>query len=201
MKPTPHTKQPPRRKPFGRALRLLSYALALSLSLPVAADPSRAESPDDLEYRIKAAYLYNFGRFVVWPQGAGAPSRPFVLGILGDQEFGDLLQHTVRGKELRGRAVRARQISTIAEARECDLVFISSSKKRDLTRILSDLRGSGVLTIGEVDAFLNEGGMVNFVIERDTVRFDVNLDAIQSAGFEVSSQLLKVARDIRFKKR
>ena len=181
---------------FGRALRRCAVVSVLGL-LPAFA-VTGADTAEDLEYRVKAAYLYNFARFVEWPRRGASAGRPFVIGILGENPFGSTLHETVRRKKATGRSLEVREVADLEKAARCDLLFVSVSERREYARILDGLDGAAIFTVSEADSFLDAGGMLSFVIERDRVRFDVNLDAVRKSGLDVSSQLLKVARQVRF---
>ncbi len=165
-----------------------------------AASPAIADA-SKLEYRVKAAFLYNFARFVEWPENGPRSYGPVVIGVLGKDPFGSILDSTIRDKTAGGRPLVVRRLKDPREARECHLVFIGSDQRRYLSRVLNELDGSGALTVGELDAFLDEGGMINFAIEDRRVVLDINLDAAREAGLDVSSQLLKVARKVKYERR
>jgi YfiR/HmsC-like len=157
-----------------------------------AAASGLGESP--LEYQVKAAYLYNFAKFVDWPATSADAGKPFVIGVLGRDPFGRVLDETVEGKTVRGRAVAVRRVASPAEARECDEIFIGEI--RHLPEILQALRGRSVLIVGETVDFVLEGGMIGLVKEDNKVRFEVNTTAAEKARLRVSSQLLRLARRV-----
>lgn len=171
--------------------------LALMVVWLLAAVGTSAQSSSPTEYEVKAAFLYNFGKFVEWPadDSAGADDT-FDICVLGRDPFGDVLDETVEGKSLRGRKLVVRRIGQTAEGLNCHILFISSSEERNLGYILSVLQGRSVLTVGEMRRFAQRGGMINFRIEENRIRFEINLGAAESAGLTVSSQLLKLARII-----
>jgi hypothetical protein len=163
--------------------------LAVLTALMAPATAATEEPAQRLEYRVKAAFLYNFARFVTWPADSPRTSEAVVIGILGKDPFGALLDSTVLGKTVGGKPFKVRRIPWEGDITGCHLVFIAAS--------IAELSGSAVLTVGETDDFLDAGGMIGFVIEDEAVRIDMNLDAARKAGLEVSSQLLLVARTIR----
>ena len=171
-------------------------AALLPLGTPAFADP-RSDSVKTLECRIKAAFLYNFGRFVEWPQEDARNEHKLVIGILGEDPFGPVLDETVRGKKAAGRPFEIKRLSSVDNAASCHLVFVSSSERRPLGKVLAALNGAKVLTVGETPDFLDKGGMINFVIENERVRIDLNLSTTQAVGLNVSSQLIRVAREVR----
>ena len=144
------------------------------------------------EYQVKAAYLYNFGKFVNWPADAGATSE-FDVCVLGTDPFGPLLDATVSDSTINGKRVIARRIVRAQDAASCRVVFIAASESQRLSSDLAILSKLHVLTVSDNSHFLDRGGMIQFVFEGDRVRFAVNLTAAQEAGLTLSSELLKVA--------
>ena len=170
-------------------------AALLCLGTPAFTDPA-SDSAKTLEYRIKAAFLYNFARFVEWPQEDARNEHKLVIGVLGKDPFGPILDETVRGKKARGRPLEIKRLSNADDTASCDLVFVSSSERRRIETLLTALNGAKVLTVGETPNFLDKGGMINFVIENERVRIDLNLGTTRAAGLSVSSQLIRVAREV-----
>lgn len=144
------------------------------------------------EYQVKAAYLYNFGKFVSWPADAGAASE-FDVCVLGADPFGPLLDATVSDSTINGKRVIAKRIARAQDAAGCRVVFIAASESQRLASDLAVLTKLHVLTVSDNPHFLDRGGMIQFVFEGDRVRFAVNLSATQEAGLTLSSELLKVA--------
>jgi hypothetical protein len=150
------------------------------------------------EYQVKAAYLYNFGRFVEWPANVKAPkSDTFTVCVLGQDPFGPALDSTLAGETMGGKSVAARRISTPQEAVNCQILFVSSSEGRRLSKIVEALDRECVLTVSDMPQFSQRGGMIQFVLEEKRVRFEVNLTAVQHVGLSLSSELLKVAATVR----
>ena len=167
----------------------LSLVAGLSLILPFhcpAADPPT-------EYQVKAAFLLNFTKFIEWPAEAfSAPDAPIDICILGDDPFGSALDQIVAGEVVTGRKVAIERIRQAPPPKSCAVLFVGRPDK-DLLKILRGL-GPGVLTVGEGEGFVRDGGMIAFVIENRRVRFDVNEPAAEHAGIKLSSKLLNVAR-------
>ena len=147
------------------------------------------------EYQAKAAFLYNFARFVEWP--ADSPGDPFVIGILGEDPFRGALETTVKDKTVEARPVLVRRVSSAEAARSFQILFISASERDRLPSILDSLKGSAVLTVGETEGFASRGGVINFVIEDDRERFEVNTAAAGRARLKISSRLLGLARVVK----
>ncbi len=179
----------------ARTRRFLSaIALLLAAYFPVA---DRATSADraPTEYQVKAAYLFNFLKFVEWPDDTGAETHgKWVIGFLGDTPIGDELTRIVEGKNVLGRDLQVRKLRASDNLRDCNILFISDSEKRNLPPILAGLRGSSVLTVGDMDNFLGEGGMIQFVVEDSRVRLAIDVAATGRARLKVSSKMLALAR-------
>ena len=177
-------------------LKRLAIPILLGLLL-ASAERVWADAATDLEYQVKAAFLYNFTRFVEWPADAfEAPGDPIVLCVAGNDPFGDSLDNVVRGEILNGRRLTVHRTRDLAEIRSCHVVFVPRAERSRQERILESLHQRGVLTVGESEGFLTRGGIIRFVLEQNKVRFDVNLEAAESSGLKLSSKLLRLARTV-----
>lgn len=158
----------------------------------------RAKSEDEApEYQVKAAFLYNFAKFVEWPpESFPETSSPIVIGILGADPFGETLDQTVQDKMVRERKLSIERSSQIENLKQCHILFISSDEEARLPRIFTALKGKSILTVGENRRFARNGGMINFLIKSNRVRFEINQEAAEQAGLKISSQLLKVAEKV-----
>ena len=158
----------------------------------------QAQVPKPTEYEVQAAYLSNFGRFVEWPVKAGANEKePFYVCVLGQDPFGPLLDAALKGETIGGAPMVAKRVAGVADAVNCRIVYVNTAKDTPLRALLTALGNSNVLTVGEAADFTQQGGMIQFVLEGNRVRFEINLAAAQKAGLNLSSQLLKVAVAIR----
>lgn len=147
-----------------------------------------------LEYRVKAAYLVNFARYITWSESdEPAPGDPLSICVLGEDPFGTVLDSLTRGRQIDGHPLAARRVRTVAEAGDCQLVFLSHSEWTRRPELLNELSRPGVVTIGESEAFGRAGGVISFVISNETVRFTVNLAARDRAGVRISSRVLSLA--------
>lgn len=183
-----------RPRPTLRAVTIVCVA-ALSLTLCPAASWAQPSPPTDTQ--VKAAFLYNFGKFVTWPPAAERADQPFVIGILGDDPFGDMLDQMVVDRAIRGRKVSVRRFTSVNDATaHCQLLFISASAANQLPDILRATSRASVLTVSDAEGFAERGGMIGFRIEDKRVRFDINAAAAASSGLAMSSQLLKLARSV-----
>jgi len=145
----------------------------------------------DVETRVKAAFIYNFARFVEWP--SGAKSGPVRIGILGRGELGSPLEEIVRGKSANGRPIEVGHVNSAAEAEHFEILLIERSESKHLRDILQPLAGKPVLTVCDGGPCQRDGGIIAFQIVEESVRFQINQEAAQTAGLKISSQLLKVA--------
>jgi len=173
---------------FGVQCRLLIAASLLCSERPGLS----AEGPT--EYQIKSAFIFNFAKFVEWPSDTfESKNSPLVIGVLGDNPFHDDLEKVIRNKTVEEHPVRIKFLKTAAEGTNCQVVFISTSEKPRLVQTLRELRAGHVLTVGEMDQFTESGGIINFVFEREKIRFKINSEAAAAAGIKVSSKLLNLA--------
>jgi len=178
-----------------RRLRCATVLMAI-LSWMFCADPFLyAQQPKASEFQVKAAYLYNFGRFVQWPDETGANS--FTICVLGADPFGQALDTTLAGGTIAGKSVTAKRIAKPEEVDSCRILFISSSEESHLKEDLAALDKTRVLTVSDIPRFSERGGMIGFLFDGNRVRFDVNLDSAQGAGLTLSSELLRVATNVR----
>jgi hypothetical protein len=168
--------------------------LKLFLGLLLASN-GYAQDAQPSEYQVKAAFIFNFVKFVDWPPGAFADAKaPLSIGVLGENPFGANLERTVHAKTLNNRSIMVKECRTLEEARKCQLLFISASEKKPLQEILEGLAGTHILTVGEADTFIKSGGMINFFREGNRFRFEINDDAARKAGLKIDSKLLGLGK-------
>ena len=157
-----------------------------------AADLVQTEFP---EYQVKAAYLFNFLKFVEFPKESfGDALAPIVIGVVGEDPFGPTLPQVVVGKTVQGRDLIIRNYHAGEDLHGAHILFISASEKKRIPQILASLQGSSVLTVADLDGFLTQGGMIQFLSENDRVRFAINGDVASRAKVKISSKLLSLAR-------
>ncbi|HUB81769.1 MAG TPA: YfiR family protein [Bryobacteraceae bacterium] len=160
------------------------------------ASPSGLYAQSALEFEVKAAFLLNFAKFVDWPPNAfAAPDSPIAICILGKDPFGHAIDDVVQGESVNGRRVIVRRINTTPAPHTCQIVFTEETGKE--THATVESLGPGVLTVGEGDAFVHEGGMIGFLIENRRVRFNIDQQAAELAELKLSSRLLAVARRVQ----
>jgi hypothetical protein len=179
-------------QPFMRLRATRILCLSLLWLLPISG--SRAQESPPTEYQLKAAFLLNFAKFVEWPPTAFAGANsPMILGILGENPFGDVLERTIRDKTISNHPLVVKEFHSSAEATNCHILFISTSEKARLPEILAGLRGASVLTVGETDRFTETGGMINLFRQGNKIRFQINEAAAKGVGLKISSKLLSLA--------
>jgi hypothetical protein len=153
-----------------------------------------AQRSNPSEYEVKAAYLYKLGKFVEWPDNlTSSTDKSFPICVLGQDPFGTTFDRTIAGESINGKKVATKRVARPYDAVSCRIVFISSSEENRLKEILTVLSKTSVLTVSDMPRFTERGGMVQFVVDSNRVRFEVNLTSAERAGLTLSSQLLKVA--------
>ena len=178
-------------------LARLSATAAAILVLLAAAMARPATPAVDLptDYEVKAAFLYNFAKFVRWPDDAAGGPR-FVVAIVGDDPFGAVIDRAFLGKTVLGRPVEIRRTRVVREAATAQMAFIGSSERAHLAEVLGAFKGESVLTVGEMDRFTDGGGMVGFRLKDSTVKFEVNLRELKQARLQMSSQIIRLAQRV-----
>jgi hypothetical protein len=169
-------------------------ALVAALWIFLAPVSLRSQQIQASEDRVKAAYLYNFGRYVKWPAAADVDrDRSFPICVFDHDPFGATLDSTLAGESLNGKPVAIRRIQKPREAAQCRVLFIGASQSSHLDEILAALDQIPVLTVSDMDNFSSRGGMIQFVLDGGRVRFGVNLKTAQNARLALHSELLRVA--------
>lgn len=151
-----------------------------------------AATPAATELEVKAAFLCSFAEFVEWP--SAGPSDPVTIGVLGQDPFGPLLEQMSKSRALQTKPLVLKRVSTVGEAQQCQIVFVSESERKNLAEILRSLSSASILTVSDIDGFARRGGMVGFTIEQRRVRFEINREAAEKAGLRMSARLLNLAR-------
>jgi hypothetical protein len=149
------------------------------------------------EYDLKAAFLYNFAKFVDWPPSAfPEPNASFRICVLGRDPFGGSLQAAVGGEEIAGHKLTVVRTDSLSKPTGCQILFISRSERDHAAQVLAAVRESPVLTVADTPGFLEQGGIINFLLEGGKVRFEINKEAADKAGLTISSKLLQLARRV-----
>jgi uncharacterized protein DUF4154 len=167
----------------------LSFGIVVGVLLAAAAGGQTTD-----EYQVKAAFLFNFAKFVEWPsQTFKSPSDSMSICVLGPNPFGRSLEGAVDGKSVDGRKFVLRQIANLAQAGGCQILFIASGQKKGP----AEAAMAGVLTVGESDGFAAGGGMIGFKLEGGRVRLEVNVGAAEQNRLRISSKLLSLAHIVK----
>lgn len=146
------------------------------------------------EYQLKAAFIFNFAKFVEWPGEAfPEPRSPLIIGILGENPFKEHLELTIRGKAINNRAVMLKAFGAVTEITNCHILFVSVSEKDRLAEVFRSLNGAPVLTVSETERFTQSGGMINFISDEKKIRFEINNESANRARLKISSKLLTLA--------
>ena len=163
--------------------------------------PLRAQDLDNAKVRkVKAAYLYNFAKFVEWPDNTFKKDKtPFVIGVLGDDLFSLVLDDTVRSRTIAGRSVKIRRFRWTdeedrAEIIGCQILYIGTSEQDRLHEILDTLRQRHVLLVSDIPEFARDGGMIGYVLDQGRIVFEVNRESLKKGELKASSKLLQLAR-------
>lgn len=185
----------PARYCFGQVMRVrVINILFFCLALLLAGAPVCAQAPQPSEYQLKAAFLFNFAKYIDWPAESFTNDKaPFLIGILGDNPFGSALEQIVAGKKINEHPITIQPLRAGTEGTNCHIIFVSSSEKKRLPEIMQSLHGAAVLTVGETEKFIETGGIINFVPEANKIRFQINDDAAKAAKLKISSKLLSLA--------
>lgn len=182
---------------------LISIASAACVWLTPAPAVCDHDVDKDKVLKVKAAYLYNFAKFIQWPEDRFADDKtPITIGVLGHDPFGSILDETVKGKKVNGRRFvikrfQSRGGKNTKALRRCHILYISPTERRHLEDILWDLHGFDVLVVGEGPNFAPAGGMVGFVLEEERIAFQVNREAVAKSRIRISAKLLRLARIVR----
>ncbi|MFN0086233.1 MAG: YfiR family protein [Blastocatellia bacterium] len=172
-------------------------ALLLTMLSSVIVVSGLGQSPQRDEYQVKAAFLFNFAKFVEWPPDAFSDGgAPLVIGIVGNDPFGDALEQTISEKSVNNRRLEISRLKWGQNLKGCHILFISSSESRRTPQIIESLKGGSVLTIGEMGQFNQQGGIIHFLMEENKVRFEINATAAAQMRLKISSKLLALAKSV-----
>ncbi|MEA2601292.1 MAG: hypothetical protein QOF89_2284 [Acidobacteriota bacterium] len=176
-------------------MRAVLLPLLLAAALVAPGSPAPAQ-PAVSEADVKAAFLYNFTKFVDWPQPVLAEGSELKICVLGEDPFGRTLQALTQ-EEVGGHRLKLIHLSSPSNLTACHVLFISRSEKDRLPRILEALGDAPVLTVGDTQGFVDQGGIINFLLEGSKVRFEINQEDAERVGIKISSKLLALARRVK----
>lgn len=174
----------------------LRLTLAIVLGILLTGGATRGQGIE--EYQFKAAFLYNVAKFVEWPPGTfKASSDPIVGCILGDSPLANALEQGARDKVVGDRKFVMRRIPDVRQSGGCQILFVSASERKRWRSIFAGTKNSGILTIGEGDGFATEGGVINFKLEGDKIRIQINMETANREGLHISSRLLSLSHIVK----
>lgn len=181
-----------------RSLPLAWLAATAAPVLPPAGAEARwlvrEQETASLEYQVKAAYLLRFSQFVYWPENRFASAdQPLVIGVIGTDRFGPLLDSTVAGRMAQGHPIVVRRLTAGESLAGVHLLFVGQLKDRERREVLRQAAEQSVLTVGENEDFLNNGGAIGLLRVGETIRFSVNLKTAQRDGLRIDARALAVA--------
>jgi hypothetical protein len=184
----------------GRGRRSASLQIVVLLCAGLlgfgALQPVCAQGPAD-EYQVKAAFLFHFAQLVEWPAGAlNAGDESINLCIFDDEPRRKELQNTIEGKPVGTRMLHVRMLDQRQNIQGCNILFLSRDEGRRQGAVLRSVRDLPVLTVGETDDFLADGGMIHFHLDGDKVRFDINTNGADASHLRISSRLLLLATSV-----
>jgi hypothetical protein len=184
-----------------KRLGILIVALSVSLSWAPEVLAQTSEATDSSEYLIKAGFIFNFAKFVEWPSAVFAQTdTPIVIGILGTDPFGSIIDQIVRDKKIGNRGFIVKRLNWNRDSKElkdCNILFVSASERARIDDVLQIVKNLPILTVGETPGFAERGGIIRFTVEDNRVRFEVNVEAAHQAQLTISSRLLTLARIIQ----
>jgi hypothetical protein len=176
------------------ALRRATLLTLVAIMLALTPLPAISQTTSK-EYQLKAVFIFNFVQFVDWPSNTFADANaPFRIGILGDNPFGSALDETVNGETVHGRKIVIVRATRAESLSDCQIIFISRSERNHLNDILTVIDHHPVLTVGEMDDFALHGGIINFYLDENKVRFEISPAAARAHDLVLSSQLLSVGK-------
>jgi hypothetical protein len=177
-----------------RVRRAVLFVIACGFLLAGSAK-SLPENDGSVEYPVKLAFLYNFTKFVEWPaQSYRDAGAPLVICVVGNDPFSPDLERQLRTRTVEGHGVEVRTLGTTDTLDVCHMVFIPMTANEQAARIVKGLDGTSTLTVGETAGFAASGGIINLMVEGNTIHIEVNLTAADRAGLKISSKLLSIAK-------
>lgn len=176
--------------------RLTAWLLVSTVAAASGLRAASVAGSDNVELHVKAAYLLHFARYVYWPSSSTTLSSPLVLGVFGAGPMPAILEQTVSGKTVNNRPIRVQQFYAVDQIERCDILFVPKSESRHAQEVLGAVSGRPIVTVSDQESFASAGGMIEFLLIDDTVRFAVNNSAIERAGLKLGSELLRAAYSI-----
>jgi hypothetical protein len=180
-----------------KLIRNRSFVPLHLLILTLTMSGFRDQSTSD-EYKVKAVFLFHFAQFVEWPASVFADAQsPIVIGVLGEDPFGNYLDETVFGEKVNDRPLVVNRYQRASDIQNCHILFVSKSVKEKQDEIIQTLKGKRILTVSDLSGFAKSGGMIRFVNEENKIKIRINLDAAKAEGLTISSKLLRIAEIVK----
>jgi hypothetical protein len=177
------------------ALFSLQTGLLALLLVLFAGDQASAQQTE--EYRVKAAFLFHIAQLVDWPATSpGDESKPLTLCTIGQDPFAGDLEATLQGKSIGTHPLQIRHPRQSQDVQGCQVLFVGGQERKHVIPLLASLKDEAILTVGESDDFVKQGGMIGFCMDNNKVRFDINVDAAARAKLKISSRLLLLAKSV-----
>jgi YfiR/HmsC-like len=175
----------------------LAFGTLAGLLLIAGVGSAWAQSISLSEYQVKAAFLFHFAQFVDWPPEAFKDAEsPLTYCTVGEDPFHGALEASMSGKMIGMRPVRVQHFKRAQDMQSCEVLFLGAQEQKSISAALANLKGIPVLTVGESEHFVEEGGMIGFFLEDNKVRFEINLDAAERARLKISARLLALAKTV-----
>ncbi|MDB6027738.1 MAG: YfiR family protein [Verrucomicrobiales bacterium] len=178
----------------GRLAQSLRFCLASIVALFLIGRLPAQAPGQPAQYKLEAVFLFNFAQFVEWPATAFPdPETPFTIGVLGKDPFGTILDEIISGETVKGHKLQVERYRNVADVKNCQILFISTSEEARFLDILARLKGQPVLTVGESEGFARKGGAVRFLTSEPKIRLRINIDTLTESKLTASSKLLRLA--------
>jgi hypothetical protein len=187
------------RRSFGhaRVTRPVALLTVLLTVLLIGGARGGTSQTTEEEYRVKAAFIFHFAQLVDWPSDTVADTdNSLFLCTLGEDPFQGMLEGTVAGKVIGNRVMRIRHLGQAQDMQTCQILFIGRAQSKRIPQLVAGLRNAPILTVGETAGFLDAGGMIRFLLEENKVRFEINVQAAESARLKIGSRLLSLAEHV-----
>ncbi|MFA6054878.1 MAG: YfiR family protein [Thermodesulfovibrionales bacterium] len=184
-------------KSVAFSLWICSILMGVMVVMAIRPSDAYAQESKRGEYEVKAAFLYNFVKFVEWPDDKNTHAdRTINICILGEDRFGNAFDF-IKDETIGNRSLAIKRFKTLQHIENCHVLFISRSEKEDIEHILGTVKGLNILTVGDTEGFANKGVIINFYIEKNRVRFEINVDSLKRSGLSISSKVMHLARIIQ----
>jgi len=190
--------------------KIVTYLILIAWLYPLLfVPPVRGDDTASPEYQIKAAFLFNFLKFVEWPKSKTKDTdEPIIIGIIGKDVFQNAFEN-LKNKKIEGKEVIVEQYKGLSELeknsqkhpqidkiRKSHMLFICPSEKKYMKNIVESVKEHGILTVADTKDFLETGGIINLLMEEKKVRFEINIAAAKQSEIKIRSQLLRLAKKV-----